>query len=262
MNLLFVHGFMGSALNWSTVRSKVEALANESGIPLKTHAVDLLGHSSRRSSKPLSSFTSAHAALYEELLQDIESMGPIVAVGHSFGLRPLLLISQKRPELIPFLIVEDASPELSLQSCSFLNKILKTTPTPFRTRESAREYFDTKYTKQLARFLLSNIRSLKDPEIHDWRFDRPFLEALLLEAESNPLWQEWHQYSGESFLITGEKSTLFADPSVLQTMIEKRLPRRLPHYEIKNSGHWIHSDQQDDFCRVLIQIIISINELP
>lgn len=259
MNLLFVHGFMGSALNWSTVRSKVDSLAKESGLQLKPYAVDLLGHSSRRSSKPLSSFSSAHEALCEELFEDIKGLGPVVAVGHSFGLRPLLLLAQKRPELIPTLIVEDASPELSPQSCSFLLKILETTPTPFRTRESAREYFDKNYPTQVARFLLSNIRSLQDPEINDWRFDRPFLEVLLGEAQTMPLWDQWQEYTGESFLITGEKSELFAHPSVLQKMTEKRLPRRLLHYQIKDSGHWIHADKQEDFCRVLVKILSSVN---
>ena len=260
MNLLFVHGFMGSALNWSTVRSKVETLAKESGLQLKTHAVDLLGHSSRRSSKPLTSFSSAHEALCEELFEDIKGLGPVVAVGHSFGLRPLLLLAQKRPDLIPTLIVEDASPELSPQSCSLLLKILQTTPTPFRTRESAREYFDKHYPPQIARFLLSNIRSLQNPEINDWRFDRPFLEALLQEAQPRPLWDQWQEYPGESFLITGEKSELFAHPSVLETMTEKRFPRKLLHYQIKDSGHWIHADKQEDFCQVLVKILSSIKD--
>jgi pimeloyl-ACP methyl ester carboxylesterase len=257
MNLLFVHGFMGSALNWSSVRYKIESLAKQSNIELKTHAVDLLGHAARRSSRDLKSFQNAHAALSHELFLDIKDFAPTIAIGHSFGLRPLLLIAKDNPELIPTLIVEDASPELSSESRSFLQKILDETPTPFRTRESAREYFEKNYENQVARFLLSNIRSFESPEVNDWRFDKTFLQSLLEEAGKNPLWEEWHNYSGKTYLVTGEKSVLFADPEVLEKMIKKRAPHKLPHFQIKDSGHWIHSDQQEEFCKVLFEILTS-----
>jgi pimeloyl-ACP methyl ester carboxylesterase len=42
-------------------------------------------------------------------------------------------------------------------------------------------------------------------------------------------------------------------------MVEKRLPHTVPHYQIKDSGHWIHADQQEAFCRTLVQILLSIN---
>lgn len=258
MNLIFVHGFMGSALNWSSVRYKIESLANQSSLELKTHAVDMLGHASKRSSRDLKSYKTAHEALAQELLSDIKDFAPIVAVGHSFGLRPLLLIAKENPELIPNLIVEDASPELSAESCFFLFNVLNKTPTPFRTRESAREYFNNRYTPQLARFLLSNIKSLEESGLHDWRFDRTFLEQLLTEAEKNPLWDEWNSYSGNTYLISGEKSALFSDPEVLKKMLQRRLPHKLPHSEIKDSGHWIHSDQQEAFCKALFEILTSI----
>jgi pimeloyl-ACP methyl ester carboxylesterase len=258
MNLLFVHGFMGSALNWSSVRYKIENLANQSGFDLKTHAVDLLGHASKRSSRDLKTYKTAHEALAHELLLDIKNFAPIVAVGHSFGLRPLLLIAKNNPGLIPTLIVEDASPELSEESCFFLFNVLNKTPTPFRTRESAREYFNNRYNPVLARFLLSNIRGFEENSVHDWRFDKTFLEMLLNEARNNPLWDEWQSYSGKTFLITGEKSALFNDPTVLEKMTQNRLPHALPHSQIKNSGHWIHSDQQEDFCKTLFEILTLI----
>jgi esterase len=255
MNLLFVHGFMGSALNWSTVRAKIENLAKQSNINLRTHAVDLLGHASKRSNQNLKTFNSSHEALTHELFLDIKDFCPSVAVGHSFGIRPLLLLAQQKPELIPVLVIEDASPELSPESCFFLKKIIEETPTPFRTRESAREYFEKNYPNQVARFLLSNIRSFESPDINDWRFDRPFLLSLLAEAESMPLWKELKEYKGRSFLITGEKSPIFSDPHTLQKIINARLPEKINHYEIKNAGHWIHADRQDEFCKTLLEIV-------
>ena len=258
MNFLFVHGFMGSALNWSIVRPKLETLAKKSTIELRTHAVDLLGHASRRSSQDLKNFQSAHHALTHELFLDIKDYTPTIALGHSFGIRPLLLLAHQKPDLIPALIIEDASPELSPESCAFLQRIIGETPTPFRTRESAREYFDNHYPPQVARFLLSNIRSFDNPEINDWRFDREFLLTLLAEAQKMPLWEELRAYKGQCFILTGEKSPLFSDSQVLQKIIQTRLPQKIDHYEIKNSGHWIHADQKDEFCRVLIKIISSI----
>ena len=255
MNLLFIHGFMGSALNWGSVRSKIEEIAKESAFDLKTHAVDLLGHASKRASRDLNNYSSAHDALTHELFLDIKDIGPLVAVGHSFGLRPLLLLTKQKPELIETLIVEDSSPELSEQSCAFLFNILRKTPTPFRTRELARDHFNSRFTPELARFLLSNIKSFDNGNLNDWRFDRPFLEKLLEEAQTQPLWDEWQHFKGKTFLMTGEKSALFTNPDVLQKIQNFRAPHRLPHFVIKDSGHWIHSDKKDEFCDTLFQIL-------
>src|SRR4051812_17780229 len=102
-NLVLLHGFLGSALNWGPVLSRLRKKV--SGWNFLTP--ELLGHGQRanegRELEPSS------RAVAEDLLSQIPNE-PFVALGHSFGLRPLLSISQIRPKMIEALIVEDASP--------------------------------------------------------------------------------------------------------------------------------------------------------
>ncbi len=243
--VLFIHGFMGSALNWGRIRNLLEVLRPGT----QTFAIDLLGHAARHPTGEQSRADSAHRVLTETLEEDISQFKPSHVVAHSFGLRPSLLLGQKNPKLIPHLIVEDSSPELNEAAFQYLMKILKA-PTPFANRDLAKAYFESVFGVQTAisRFLLSNIRSREDSS-SDWRFDCPFLERLLKEALENSLWEEWKNFPGKMDLIYGTKSELFK----LKEMTEARPELRI--YPIEDAGHWVHSDQSEAFVQTLNEII-------
>jgi esterase len=242
--VLFIHGFMGSALNWGSIRTFLEAQRN-----VKTFAVDLLGHALNH---PKTEGPSAHELMVQDLEKQIIPFAPTHVVAHSFGFRPALLLGIKNPALIPFLIVEDTHPELGQTAYDFLMGILNS-PVPFRTREEARNYFDEKFGKQtsLSRFLLSNIRSTPDNQA-TWRFNKPFLAHLLTESLNNPLWREWQQFKGKSSLVYGEKSDAIS-PETIEKM--KSLQPNLTVHKVDNSGHWIHADQPQAFVECLCSII-------
>ncbi len=242
--VVFIHGFMGSALNWGRIRMLLE----EKGAT--AFAVDMLGHALNHPKRPLSG--TAHEALTLNLIQQLEEIKPTHVVAHSFGLRPSLLMGQKRPDLIPHLIVEDASPMITPQAHSFLMSVLNA-PVPFRTREDAKTYFDNTYGAQtaLSRFFLSNIRSRED-NLADWRFDKAFLEELLNEALARNLWKEWEQFPNQTDLIYGENSETMP-PSIIDEMKAHR--KNLSVHPIQNAGHWIHSDQPAAFVETIASIV-------
>jgi pimeloyl-ACP methyl ester carboxylesterase len=264
MNLILVHGFMGSALNWGPCKSLLEKKAQTANLDLNIFSFDLLGHANKSLSAHQSSAQDLHQVLSLSLLEDIERLIhdlekiPTIALGHSFGLRPLLLLSKEFPELFSHLIVEDASPELRLEGYSFLKKLLETTPAPFRTREDAKSYFETNYGEgALSRFFLSNIRAAKEGIGADWRFDKGFLLGLLEEAKNTPLWEEWKSFKGESALIYGEKSESL-NLEEIQKMTQLRSPKALHSFAVPDSGHWVHSEKLEPFVDLVFDLLLKV----
>ncbi|MEZ4813669.1 MAG: alpha/beta hydrolase [Bdellovibrionota bacterium] len=246
--IVFIHGFMGSALNWGRVRGLLE----EKVPGLKSFAIDLLGHALNHP-KSVAAPGQAHAELCKDLKSQLSAIKPTHVVAHSFGLRPALDLADTNPELIPHLIVEDSSPELSPQAHAFLMSVINA-PVPFRTREEAKIYFDNKYGAQsaLSRFFFSNIRTQEDG-LANWRFDKNFLEALLNEAIRRDLWDLWKTLPSKLSLIYGEQSDSFP-AEVINKM--KALRPDMKAYPIAKAGHWVHSDQPLDFVEVLSKIIL------
>lgn len=244
VRVLFLHGFMGSALNWGRIRNLLEAKG------INTFAIDLLGHALNHAQKPLN--ISAHEALTQDLIVQCAAFNPTHIVAHSFSLRPCLLMALKRPDLIPHLVVEDSSPELSPSAHSFLMSVINA-PVPFRTRELARDYFDNRYGPQsaLSRFFMSNIRSTSEG-LADWRFDRSFLEMLLNEALAQNLWKEWSAFPNKVDLIYGVNSEAL-NSSTIDEM--KKQQKDLGLYPIENAAHWVHSDQADAFANTVAKIV-------
>lgn len=253
--LVLVHGFMGSALNWGPIltrlRSRPELRDWNFVVP------DLLGHGGRRGQDALNYETLSHQKLVEDLKSQIPDGPDLVVLGHSFGLRPLLSLATdpKFSARIKALIVEDASPEITPDNAQRLREILSKVPVPFASRGVAKESIDALFRDdpRLAAFLFSNIRKAADGT-QDWRFDKPGLLGLLEEAEKSPLWSEWSKYSGPVYVIRGEQSEHLT-PARLQRALEARRGLTTQVIQIPQSGHWIHSDQPDVFTEELIKIL-------
>ena len=247
--LVLVHGYLGSSLNWGPIvsRLKASALMNEWSVK----AVDLLGHAYR----PLAA--ERRELSLDEVTRDLESQlpaGPFVGLGHSFGMRPLLRMHRLFPGRMKALVVEDTSPELSGKSFEFLRNVVEGTPVPFRSREESRRYFDERFASQpaLSRFLQSNVRP-DDAGLFRWRFNAPALRVLLEEAANEAMWTEWAAYPGSIEMILGENSD-YTNVALLDRCVKLReAPTRLHH--IAQSGHWVHSDQPELFTDCLVKIL-------
>gem|GEM_PF-1005399 len=272
-NLILVHGFMGSALNWGPIvtRFKESPQLRERMKEWNVFTPDLLGHGGRRGANALSYTELTHEKLCADLQIQIEEFLPngesFVALGHSFGLRPLLGLSKTSQNNEPsfgarmrYLIVEDASPEITEKNYETLRGILSRVPVPFKSRDEAKASIDSLFSHdlRLAAFLFSNIRPVAIDghikKIHTWRFDEKGLLNLLKEAFENPLWSEWSSYPNMITLVTGENSDHVTQERLARAL-ERRKPLPIQHIQIAQSGHWIHSDQADAFAECLVNLL-------
>jgi len=244
VRVVFVHGFLGSSLNWGPVIHKLRPL-----LPVGTElsAVDLLGHGVRsQGTGPLTL-----DALARDVLSQIPE-GPFLGVGHSFGLRPLLRISKWEPSRLRGIVAEDSSPVLSDSGFREIRTILEAVPVPFKGRPEAREFLESFFGpgSRMSRFLLAQIR--ERPEGHTWRFDRQGLQQLLGESHQESLWTEWADFEGPISMILGGNSS-FVSSERRQECLIKRGQKPLWIDQIPSSGHWVHADQPDHFVAKLAE---------
>jgi esterase len=256
--LVLVHGFLGSAANWGPIvhRLKQDPEAHK----WKIVVPELLGHGLRGRQ----GVTAGSLFTLEEMARDLDAQippGPIVALGHSFGLRPLLKLSSMLPDRIKAIIAEDASPVLSDPGYAEIRRIFDEVKVPFASREEAREALDQLFGKGavLSRFLFSNIRERSQGQ-HEWRFDRESLTRLLEEARREPLWKEWADFAGPLFLIAGGESS-YLNKDRLAECRSQRGQKPFQVIQIPQSGHWVHSEQPDIFVQELSKILKTLNDV-
>jgi len=254
MKVLFVHGFLGSQMNWSPIIQKLKSRQE-----LKSYefiAVDLLGHG-QKAAAVLGKKLLSVDDLAEDLRLEIEKINePVIAVGHSFGLRPLLTLCAKSPEIIKALVVEDSSPMVSEAGFAELIQIFDSIAHSFNSRDAAKQGIESIFgvDTKMSRFLMTNIRE-KEAGNYAWRFDPALLRSLLVDAKDKPQWKEWAQYPGPVHMIMGADSK-FVPKHRQQECIDRRVNRHTELIQIDQAGHWVHADQPDRFVEELSKIII------
>lgn len=267
MILALVHGFLGSAANWGPIVHKLkrhDQLKKE----IFYFTPDLLWHGRNaqpdKQAKDGQSYLSLVVDDLKEQLKifidenDLKQQN-FIALGHSFGARPLLKIfselSQKPDSLSikpQSLIVEDSSPILSLEGFESINKILTKTPVPFTSRPEAKNYFDNNFSPAMSAFLMSNIRK-DENEYQDWRFPTQTLLQLLKESQKEDLWREWESINYPIYWVLGAKSDFVKEETQRQGVYLRNNANKETLLEfIPESGHWIHSEQSDLFCEYLV----------
>lgn len=249
MNLVCVHGFLGSSLNWGPVTNRLKATFGDA---LSITAVDLLGHG-RRAGEPV-----PRPLTLEAVTDDFEKQlppGPLIGLGHSFGLRPLLLFAERHPERVPALIIEDSSPVLSDAGFDQLRQIFVEIRLPAASREEAKAEIEKFFGPgtAMSRFLLSNVRETEDGK-QDWRFAKDALWELLSEAQVQNLWREWERYAGPLYMILGENSK-HVGPVVAKECVTRRRGKPTEEIWVSGAGHWVHADQLEVFVREVSTIL-------
>lgn len=258
--LFLLHGFMGSSLNWGPLSARLKKRPELEGWQIK--AGDMLGHGGRRGEDALAYSELTHEILVEDLKRQLPD-GPYVAMGHSFGIRPLLSIAgeeQGRGKM-KALFVEDASPEITGEARGRLRGIVEKVPVPFEDRQSAKASIDSLFPDDpvLANFLFSNIRKQEDG-LQSWRFDKDGLLKLLDESFNQPLWEEWSNWSGPTWIFRGELSDHLTEER-LQRALERGPGGTCEVVKVANSGHWIHSEQPESFCDEVVRAVGSLGKL-
>lgn len=244
---MFLHGLMGSAANWRRIakafEDDFEVLAfDQRGHGRSFHAKD--GYSRRDYAKDL-----------ELILNDL-GWAEIALVGHSMGGRNAMEFASILPQRVKALVIEDIGPASSELAVSRTDKLIELVPTPFASRQAAKDFFEKEYPDKISfhsqpevisRFFLSNIEEKPDGT-QDWRFDKEAIFASVRTGGGEELWHKFSSLKVPTLVVRGENST------DLPVKIFERMLAVLPGVrgvEIQGAGHWVHFDQPDAFIKVL-----------
>ncbi len=254
MTIVFLHGFLGSPLNWGPIINLVRnrKLNLKGWKQIEFAARSLLWHDSGSRDDYLTEMSGLEKLMVEDMLDQISDLKSVILVGHSFGFRIALQVCNRLPETVKGLVCVDASPEISQKSCSFIRQILNDPALPFESRKQAKEHFENKYSGDvsMARFLMSNMRKNSEGKI-SWRFPEQILSELIVQASDQPLWEEWRQLSVPVVCIAGGNFDSHLSLELAEKMT-KECPQPIQVKRIKDAGHWVHSDQPHLFVEDLI----------
>lgn len=155
--------------------------------------------------------------------------------------------------MVEKLIVVDIAPKAysMLSHEELLKNIIHTEKQGFTSREDAKEKLlssikDVKTTL----FLLKSLYQ-KEDNTYGFRFDAT---ALLknLHSYSSAIDQN-AVFDGDTLFIKGEKSDYITDNDT------QAIETHFPHSHIsvmKNAGHWVHVDANEDFSRAILKFLL------
>lgn len=245
--LVFLHGVMGSAANWLRVIPAFQA-------EFHILAFDQRGHG--RSFQPSTGF---HPRDYAgDLKKILDELGweSTALVGHSMGARNALEFAAHFSQRVKVLVLEDIGPEANVQAFDRIAQLLSLVPTPFQSREEAKNFFENEFPGKISfypqpevtsRFFLSNIEQ-KPEGTSDWRFSKDAILQTMREGRTEDRWDAFANLKMPVMVMRGENSKDLTRP------IFDRMLKTLPSakgVEIQGAGHWIHFDQTQAFIKAL-----------
>lgn len=240
--IVFIHGLMGYAANWSKVISLIPFA--------RCLTYDQRGHG-----------RSFHADLmysphdYAQDLKDlVDALGwkKFVLVGHSMGGRNALVFAHTYPSYVSRLLIEDIGPESVEGAYKYYEDLLGVVPVPFSDRAMAKKFFENEFSQKahvrenvglIGQFLYSNLRDLENGQV-TWRFDQKGIIDTVKQGRQNDYWKMLQELQCPTLIIRGERS-----PELTQPTYEKML-RQNPKIQgaiIPNAGHWVHVEQTQLF---------------
>ncbi|MFN7729386.1 MAG: alpha/beta fold hydrolase [Bdellovibrio sp.] len=245
---VFLHGLLGYGLNWRRIASGLQ----QDDIAF---VFDQRGHG--KSWKPLTGYAPEDYADDLELIMREVGWDSFILVGHSMGGRNALISAAKFPERVRKLVIEDIGPEAKPDAVDYYKRLLDSVPTPFSSKLAAKEFFLNEFPKlgfargnaqTLGQYLYSNIVDTESGQA-DWRFSKEAMFLSVTQGRAIDHWAELEALAMPTLVIRG------ANSSELTQGTFDRMVASNPKIEgvvIPNAGHWVHSDQPDEFLRVLL----------
>jgi pimeloyl-ACP methyl ester carboxylesterase len=245
--LVFLHGVMGFAANWRRIAKAFEQ-------EYQILVYDQRGHG--RSFQPAIGYGPEEYADDLEKILDELGWQSINLVGHSMGGRVALHFAAQNPTRVTRLVIEDIGPSMYHAGASFITKMLDAIPVPFASKREAKEWFDTEFLRLfaespnregLAAYLYANLTE-DEQKRAVWRFYEPGVRESIAQGRAQERWDEVAELKMPTLVIRGEFSR-----DLPRDIFERMLAinPRLQGVEIAGAGHWVHSDQAEEFIRVL-----------
>jgi pimeloyl-ACP methyl ester carboxylesterase len=259
--VVFVHGLFGQGKNWTTI---AKGLATDHRVTL----LDLPNHGH-------SPWTDRvdYRDMAEALASELEALGdPVTLVGHSMGGKVAMTLALLRPELLRALVVVDIAPteypvsggrtedpdEEASPFAAYIAAMRALDLGTLTTRQDADAALRSAVPSAMVRsFLLQSL--VRDGVGADggwrWRLNLELLERDLGDLRGFPQPPEGAHFDGPVLWVAGANSTYVLPedrPRMDALFPTTRLVR------IKNSGHWVHSEQPEVFLETLRRFLAAV----
>jgi esterase len=233
--LVFLHGLLGSKANWRRI---TPAFEND----FRILTFDQRGHG--RSFRPknevydLGDFVTDLEFLFENLKIEKANI-----LGHSLGGRVATLFTAKNPDKVTKLVLEDIGPESAKGVGDQMIQMLKEIPVPFANRAEMQNYFLGDFAnRKVGAFLAMNM-GVNQNGLIDWNINLEGMVQVIHSGQTEDLWKEFFKIECPILVLRAEHSE-YLPPRIFSEM------QKNPHVrpvEIKNAGHWLHTDQPENF---------------
>ena len=231
--LLILHGFFASARNW---RSIAKQLAAER----RVYVLDMRNHGNSPHSEQMH-----YPAMAADLAAFMDSRQIKVAdlLGHSMGGKIAMWFALQYPQRIGKLIVADISPVSYQHSFDRTATALKALPlAALSNRKQAEEWLTPEIPDQNYRqFLLQNLL-LQDGN-YRWRINLDYFQRNAHFIVEFPDTTGVAAYPQPVFFLAGEHSAYIHREAIFALFPLAVIG------EIPGTGHWLHVDAPQVFCR-------------
>ena len=239
--LLIIHGFLGMGDNWKT-------LAKRFSNNFKVHLIDQRNHG-----RSFHSNNFDYETMVEDLVNYINHhhLQKVNLLGHSMGGKTAMLFAVSYPEKINKLLLADIGPKFYPRHHDFIIEALNAVD--FSKQKSRKEVEEVlqKYIPEVGirQFLLKNVY-WKTKEQLEFRFNLPSLIdhideiGVALPSQSS--------FEGETIFLRGENSGYIKDDDTV--LIKTHFPKA-SIVTVKNSGHWLHAENPNDFYDYVVSFL-------
>lgn len=238
--VLFLHGLFGQGKNWTSI---AKALADRARVIM----VDLPNHGRSGWTERVT-----FDGMATDIAEIMDPGEPLNVIGHSMGGKVAMALALLRPELVQRLVVVDIAPVRYEQFSSFADYVTGMRSidlSRITTRAEADVRLKPYVPDDVVRaFLLQNLRR-DSTSATGWRWQ---MNLSLLGGRLADL-ADWpdlgaQPYQGPVLWVAGQRSD-YIRPEYRPAM--QALFPRTQLITIKNSGHWVHSEQPETFIAAL-----------
>lgn len=243
--LIILHGLFGMSDNWMTMAKRF------SENQFHVLATDLRNHGQSPHSEEWNFKVMAEDVF--ELMQD-KNISAAAVIGHSLGGKVAMQMAAMQPEKLSALVVVDMTPKkYPVVHGSIISALNEVKIETLSSRKEAEEILSQKI-KDIAtlQFLLKNIywNETASGKMLAWRFNLDVISKKIENGSEEIRFPETIDLP--ALLLRGEHSDYVTDEDLTDF---KKTFLNSEAVTIKNSGHWIHADQPEEFFNVVMAFL-------
>lgn len=251
--LIILHGLYGSSDNWISVAKKISTFYT-------VYLPDLRNHGKSPHSREHN-----YELMSEDIHELVSDLGldSYFLAGHSMGGKAAIHHALRWPEMIKGLVIMDISPFTDDETFSLsykrhkniLKTIIETDISQPGTRKEVEDLLTQKISSELERIAVMKNVGREDKTRFYWKLNaRTLMENLIpiLEGIDRNHIDNMSVSGFPVIFLKGEKSD-YLNPGDYSDI--RRLLPAAEFRTIKNSGHWIHTDNPESVTEALLSLL-------